>query len=167
MFDGLGVLNEALCPGIDPHGPNAGVGIKRVSVRAKHLADVVLEQPMDQDHVSSSEFLPAGHPLPDELAVVNDELDVEVLHAAAGPALAAVGLLDGTQPPAEGEIRLLDRILQARPVDLVVARVNEGRVAFELGKPERGPERPDKSVSMKSAMMSWARSSSTPDTKVV
>ena len=84
--------------------------------------------------------------MPDELAVVNDELDVEALHPAAGLALAAVGLLDVAQPLAEGEIRLLDRILQERPVDLVGDRVDEGRVAFELGEAERGPERPDQRI---------------------
>ena len=101
---------------------------------------------MDQDHVSSGEFLPAGHPLPDELAVVNDELDVEALHAAAGLALAAVGPADVAQPLAEGEIRLLDQILHERPVDLVGERVNEGRVAFELGEAERGPQRPHQRI---------------------
>ena len=146
VFDGLGVLDEALCSGIDPHGPNAGVGIERIGVRAKRFADVVLEQAMDQDHVSSGEFLPAGHLLPYELAVVNDELDVEALHAAAGLALAAVGLLDVAQPLAEGEIRLLDRILHERPIDLVRERVNEGRVAFEFGKAERRAQRPDQRV---------------------
>ena len=101
---------------------------------------------MDQDHVASGQFLPAGHPLPDELAAVNDELDVEALHAAARLALAAVGLLDVAQPLAEGEIRLLDRILQERPVDLVGERVDEGRVAFELGEAERRAQRLDQRV---------------------
>ena len=101
---------------------------------------------MDQDHVSPSELLPAGHLLPDKLAVVNDELDVEVLHAAAGLALAAVGLLDVAEPLAEGEIRLLDRILQERPVDLVGERVNEGRVAFELGEAEGRTQRPHQRI---------------------
>ncbi len=101
---------------------------------------------MDQDHVPACEFLAAGHLLPDELAVVNDELDVEFLHAAAGPALAAVGLLDVAEPLAKGEIRLLNQILQERPVDLVGERVNEGRVAFELGEAERGSQRPDQRI---------------------
>ena len=153
MFDGLEVLGEALRSGIDPQGPNAGVGIERIGVRAERFVDFVLEQAMDQDHVPPGEFLSARHFLPDEFAVVNDELDVEALHAAARLALAAVGLFDVAQPLAEGEIRLLDRILQERPVDLVGERVNEGRVAFEFGEAERRTQRPQ-SVSMISAMMS-------------
>ena len=97
---------------------------------------------MDKDYVPPGEFLPAGHLLPDELAVVNDELDVEVLHAAARLALAAVGPLDVAEPLAEGEIRLLDRILQERPVDLVGERINESRVAFEFGEAETGVSAP-------------------------
>ena len=81
-------------------------------MRAERLDDVVLQETVDQDHVPTGEFLAARHLLPDELAVMNDELDVEALHPAAGSALAAVGLLDVTEPLAEGEIRSLDRILQ-------------------------------------------------------
>ena len=146
VFDGLRVLDEALGAGIHPHGPNAGLGIERIGVGAERFADVVLEQAMDQDHISSGEFLPAGHALPDERAVVHDELHVEALHPAAGLALAAVGLLDVAQPLAEGEIRLLDRILQERPVDLVVERINESCVALELGKAERRTKRPDERI---------------------
>ena len=131
------MLDEALRLRIDPHRPHAGVGIERVGVRAERLADVVLEEAVDQDHVPAGEFLAAGHLLPDELAVMNDELDVEALHPAAGLALAAVGLLDVAEPLAESKIGLLDQILQERPVDLVGERVNEGRVAFEFGEAER------------------------------
>src|SRR6516225_8921470 len=90
MLDRLGMLDEALRLRVDPHRAQAGVGIERVGVRAELLADVVLEQAVDQDHVPSGELLAAGHLLPDELAVMHDELDVEALHAAAGGTLAAV-----------------------------------------------------------------------------
>ena len=142
MLDRLRVLDEALRLRVDPHGAQTGVGIERIGVGAETLVHVVLEEAMDQDHVPPGEFFPAGHLLPDEFAVVNDELDVEVLHAAAGLARAAVGLLDVAEPLAEGEIRLLDRILQERPVDLVGKRVNEGRIALELGEAERGSRAP-------------------------
>ncbi len=146
MFDRLDVLDEALHIRVDPHGPHAGVGIERIGVRAEGLADLVLEQAVDQDHVAAGEFFAARHPLPDELAVMNDELDVEALHAAAGLTLAAVGLLDVAEPPAEGEIRSLGGILEKRPVDLVGQRIDERRVAFELGEAERRPERPDQRI---------------------
>lgn len=61
VFDGLGVLDEALFPGTDPHhGPNAKTKIERVGVRAKHFADVFLEQAMDRDHIPAAvERLPS------------------------------------------------------------------------------------------------------------
>ena len=58
---------------------------------------------MDQDHVPAGEFLAARHPLPDELAVMNHELDVEALHPAAGLALATAGLLDAAEPLADAK----------------------------------------------------------------
>ena len=89
MLDRLGVLEEALRRGVDPHRPHAGVGIERIGVRAERLADVVLEEAVDQDHIPAGELLAARHLLPDELAVMNHELDVEALHPAAGLALAS------------------------------------------------------------------------------
>ena len=146
MLDRLGVLDEALRRRIDRHRPDAGVGIEGVGMPAKRFADVVLEQAVDQDHVAAGEFLQAPHLLPDELAMVHDELDVEALHAAAGLALAAVGLLDVAQPLAEGEIGLLDRILQERPVDFVGERIDESGVAFEFGQTERRTQRLEQRV---------------------
>ena len=58
----------------------------------------------------------------------------------------AAGLLDAAEPLAEGKIGLLDRILQERSIDLVGERVDEGRVAFELGEAERRTQRPDQRV---------------------
>jgi hypothetical protein len=65
VFDGFGMLDEALYCATDPHGPSAGIGIECIGVPAKHFADVVVEQTMNQNHVSASQLLPAGHPLPD------------------------------------------------------------------------------------------------------
>jgi hypothetical protein len=84
--------------------------------------------------------------MPDEFAVMNHELDVEALHPGAGLALATAGLLDAAKPLAECKIGLFDRILHERSVDLVGERVDEGCVAFELGKAERRTQRPDQSV---------------------
>ena len=146
MLDRLGMLEVTLRRGIDPHRLHAGVGKERISMRAKRLADVVLEEAVNQDHVPAGKLLAARHLLPDELAVMNHELDVEALHPAAGLALARAGLLDAAEPLAEREISLLDRILQERPVDLVGERVDEGRVAFKLREAERRTQRPDQRV---------------------
>ena len=66
MLDRLGVLDEALRSGIDPHGPNAGVGIERIGVWAERFADVVLEEAMDEDHVG-----PASSSRPDIFCRMN------------------------------------------------------------------------------------------------
>jgi hypothetical protein len=84
--------------------------------------------------------------LPDELAVMNHKLNIEALHSAAGLALARAGLLDAAEPLAERKIGLFDRILQKRPIDLVGKRVDEGRVAFELGETKGRTQRPDQRV---------------------
>jgi hypothetical protein len=94
------------------------------------------EEAVDRDHVPAGELLTAQHLLPDELAVMNRKLDVEALHPTAGLALATVGLFDVAEPFAERKIGLFDRILHERPIDLVGERVDEGRVAFELGEAE-------------------------------
>ena len=146
MLDRLGVLDETLRRGIDPHRPHAGVGIERIGARPECLADVVLEEAVDQDHVAAGEFLAARHLLPDELAVMNHELDVEALHPAAGLALATAGLLDAAEPLAERKIGLFDRILHERSIELVGERIDEGRVAFEFGEPEWRTQCPDQSV---------------------
>jgi hypothetical protein len=115
-------------------------------VRAECLDDVVLEQTVDEDHVAAGKLLATRHLLPDELAVMNDELDVEALHLAASLALAAIGLFEVAQPLAERETGLLDGILQQRAVDLGGGRVNERRVAFEFREAERRTQRPDQRI---------------------
>src|ERR1700722_3774639 len=77
---------------------------------------------------------------------MNHELDVEALHSATRLALARTGLLDAAEPLAEGEIGLFDRILHERSIDLVGKRINESRVAFELGEAERGTQRSDQCI---------------------
>ena len=140
--DRLPVLDQALRRRIDAHGPDAGVGIQRVGVAAEALVDAVLQQAVNEDDVAAGEFLAARHLLLDELAVVADELEVEILHLAAGVALAGGRLLDVAKPLPEGEIGRLDGVLEHRAVDLVGDRVEEGRVALELGEPERRPQPP-------------------------
>jgi hypothetical protein len=56
MLDGLGMLEETLRCGIDPHRLHAGVGIERIGVGAERLADFVLEEAVDQDHIPAGEL---------------------------------------------------------------------------------------------------------------
>jgi L-arabinose transport system ATP-binding protein len=69
-----------------------------------------------------------------------------ITELAAGLALATASLFDVAEPLAERKIGLFDRILHERPIDLVGERVDEGRVAFELGEVERRTQRPDQSA---------------------
>jgi hypothetical protein len=48
----------------------------------------------------------------DELAMVADEFEVEVLHPAAGAALARCCLPDVAEPLSEGEVRRLNGVLE-------------------------------------------------------
>ena len=121
---------------------------------------------MNEDDVAAGEFRPAGHPVLDEFAVVADELKVQALHIAARDALARRRQLDVAETLAEGEIGRLDGVLDQRSVDLVGDRVHKGRVAFEFGEPER-QARHLTTVSITSAMMSCAWSSSAPLRKLV
>jgi hypothetical protein len=87
-----------------------------------------------------------AHLLLDHLAVVDDELEIEIAHRGAGFALADRGLLDVAQAAAELEIGRLDRILQHRAVDLRGHRVDESGVALELGQAEGRPQALDHGV---------------------
>jgi hypothetical protein len=86
--DRFPVLDETLRDGINAHRPNTGIGIERIGAAAEALVHRVLQQAMNEDNVATGQFLAAGHPVLDELAMVADELEVEVLHLAAGVALA-------------------------------------------------------------------------------
>jgi hypothetical protein len=101
---------------------------------------------VDEDHITSSKLFAPAHLLLYHLAVVDDELEIEIAHRSASFALAARGLLDVTQAATELEIGLLDRVLQERAVDLLADRVNESSIAFELGESEGGPQALDQRV---------------------
>jgi hypothetical protein len=98
------------------------------------------EPSLTEDDIAASEFLAASHLVPDELAMVADELEVEVLHLTASATLAGCCLLDVADPLTEGEVCRLDRILEARAVELFGDRINEGSIAFEFGEAERRTE---------------------------
>ena len=95
---------------------------------------------MDENDVASGELFSPAHLLLHHLAVMDDELEIEIAHRGAGLALTGRGLTNIAQPPAELEIGALDRVLQKRTVDLLGHCVNECGVALELGEAKRGPQ---------------------------
>jgi hypothetical protein len=101
---------------------------------------------MDDDHVTTYEFLPSGHPLPRDEAVMDDELEVEPRDVGTGVAFALGRLPDVAEAPPEGDVAMLDRVLEDRSVDDVGDNVGEGRVALELGQAEGRPKRSNDGV---------------------
>src|SRR6266571_4503860 len=97
---------------------------------------------MNDDDIATGELLAASHPVLDELAMVADELQVELLYIPAGAAFAGCCLTDVAQPLTEGEVGRLDGVLEERSVNFVVDRVEKGRVTLELGEPERRAQAP-------------------------
>ena len=89
---------------------------------------------MDEDDVAPGELFSPAHSLLHHLAVVDDELEIEIAHRDAGPALAGRGLVNVAHPPTELEVGGLDRVLQQRAVDLLGHRVDERGVTLELGE---------------------------------
>ena len=91
---------------------------------------------MDKDHIAPGKLFAPAHLLLHHLAVVDDELEIEIAHRGAGFALASRGLLDVAQAPTELEIGRLDSVLQHRAIDLRGHGVDESGVALEFGKAE-------------------------------
>ena len=105
--------------------------------------DVVLEEPVGDDHVGSDQLLAPRDPVADDRAVMHDDLEVQARHEQAGVALAGGRLGDVAQPPSEREVHALDGVEQLRAVEAFGDHVGEGRVAFELGQSEGRLQRPD------------------------
>jgi hypothetical protein len=74
------------------------------------LDDVVLQHPVDDDHVGPHELLPAGDLLDDRLAVVNHELEVEIGAPDTGVAVARRRLPNVAATATEPEVAALDGI---------------------------------------------------------
>ncbi|HEY8132963.1 MAG TPA: hypothetical protein VII12_13870 [Thermoanaerobaculia bacterium] len=55
----------------------------------------ILQKTMNDDDISTGELLAASHLVLDELAMVADELQVEVLHISAGAAFAGCVCIPG------------------------------------------------------------------------
>ena len=131
--------DQALRRRIDAHRRDRRVAIERVGAAAEFFAERVLEQPVNEDHVAAGEFFPPAHLLLHHLAVMDDELEIEVAHRGAGAAFAGRGAPHVAQAAAEFEIGALDHVLQQRAVHLVRHRIDEGGVALEFGEAERRP----------------------------
>src|SRR5215831_20506702 len=92
--DSFVMLNESLRRWIHAHSLDAGVAVKRIGAAANLLTYRVLEKPMDEDHIASSKLLAPAHLLLHHLAVMDDELKIEVAHRNTSFALAGRCLLD-------------------------------------------------------------------------
>ena len=114
---GLGVRGACRARRVEPGGVDAGLAEERVGVDAQPLDDLVLEQPVDDDHVRPEELLAAGDLLEDRRAVVDDELEVEIRDPDARVALARRRLADVAAPPPEPEVAALDGVEEHRAVD--------------------------------------------------
>ena len=53
---------------------------------------------MDENDIVPGELFSPAHLLLHHLAVMDDELEIEIAHRAAGPALASRGLANAAQP---------------------------------------------------------------------
>jgi len=74
----LSVLDQPRRCGVgQTHDPDAFVCVEHIRADAQRGLDVVLEQPMDHDHVATNQFLTTGHPLLGDQAVMDDELQVK------------------------------------------------------------------------------------------
>ena len=93
------MLHESLRRRVDAHRLDAGIAVKRIGAAADLLAHRVLEQPVDEDHITSSKLFAPAHLLLHHLAVVDDELEVEIAHRSAGFTFTDRGLLDVAQAP--------------------------------------------------------------------
>jgi hypothetical protein len=105
------------------------------------LDDLVLKQPVGDDHIRPEQLLPSRHLLKDGLPVMDDELEVEVRDPHAGVAVARRGLADVASPSPEAEVAALDGVEEHRPIELLDRRERESGIAFELGQPEVRAER--------------------------
>ena len=139
----LGVAAHAERRRVEVGRVDAGLAEQRVRLDPQLLDDVVLEQPVDDDHVRAQQLLAAGDLLVDRRAVMDDELEVEVGDPDAGVAWTRRRLADVAPAAPEAEVAALDRVEEHRSVELLGGHERERRVAFELGQPEVRPQRGD------------------------
>src|SRR5262249_41099628 len=109
--DSFAMLDESLRHWVYAHSLDAGVAVKRIAAAANLLTYRVLEQPMDEDHITSGQLFAPAHFLLHHLAVMNDKLKIKIAHRDASFAFAGRCLLDVAQPATELEINRLDGVL--------------------------------------------------------
>jgi len=126
--------------GIDPERVHAGFRAKGVSHEPESLRSRVLEQAVYEDHVVPRQLFATAACSANELAVVNDELEVQLRGFRARIARAVRRVLDTPQAPAKAEVALLDRVEQHRRVELAVQGVAERGISFQLVYAQDGLE---------------------------
>jgi len=94
---------------------------------------------VDEYHVASGKLFAPAHFLLNHLAVMDDELKIQIAHRNASFAFARRCLLHVAQAAAELVISRLDSVLQERPIGLLGHGVDEGGIALKLGEPEGRP----------------------------
>ena len=132
------MLAHAEGDGVEAGGIDARLAEQGVGGDAELLDDLVLEQPMDDDHVRADQLALTGDLVFDGAAVMDHELEVEIGDPRAGVALAGRRLADVAPTTPEAEIAALDGVEQHRAVDRLGGHRHERGVAFELGQPEVG-----------------------------
>lgn len=130
------MLHEAESRRVEPELSDRRLGQERVTLTV-HL---VLEQPVRDDHVRAGQLLASGTRPADELARVDDELEIELRKLRTGVAVAARRALDADEPVAEGEVALLHRVEEHRSVGSAVERVAEYGVSLLLVEREHPTE---------------------------
>jgi hypothetical protein len=95
---------------------------------------------VDEDDVLPCELLAAGSGAPDEVAVVDDEFEIELRRLGTCVARAVRRVLDAAESLAKPEVTLLDRVEQHRGVQLAVEGVPKSGVPLELVDPQDGLE---------------------------
>ncbi len=97
----------------------------------------------DDDDVRTRQLVAAGDSTPDEGAVVDEHLQVQLGRQPTRVAVAGRRLVDAPEPAPEGEVGSLDRVEQQGPVGAPVLDEQERRVALELDQSERRLEAAD------------------------
>ncbi len=161
---GLGVRPHPERDGVEPGGVDARLADQRVRLDAQRLDHVVLEQPMDDDHVRPDELLLAGDLVLDRRAEVDDELEVEIGDPRARVALAGRRLADVAPTPPEPEVAALDGVEQHRAVDRALdtlAAIDMNAASPSSLASRKSGRRALTTAPTRSARMSCAWSSST------
>jgi hypothetical protein len=122
--------------GLEPELLDAGLGQKRVASDARLPGDRVLQQAVGDDHVRTDELDRAHDPLLRVLAVVDYELELERLDAAAGLARTEVRAADRGATVGEAKVGGLEGRDERGAVERALGRVREDRVPFDLVEPK-------------------------------